>query len=97
MTPPAAVRARVVPPLAIHQDGASVRIDVMHYDTARARASSPDGHSAKVRLYTKLESKTYTVKCRRGAWTSSNALRIQDARTVGYRVSRSSRLVKLYG
>ena len=54
MTPPAAVRARVVPPLAIHQDGASVRIDVLHYDTARARASSADGHSAKVRLYTKI-------------------------------------------
>ena len=66
MTPPAAVRARVVPPLAIHQDGASVRIDVMHYDTARARASSTDGHSAKVRLYIRIESKTYTVQCRRG-------------------------------
>ena len=41
MTPPAAVRARVAPPLAIHQDGASVRIDVLHYDTAEGTKFSP--------------------------------------------------------
>ena len=73
MTPPAAVRARVAPSLSIHQDGASVRIDVRNYGTARARSSSSDGHSNSVRLAARLASKIY-MQFLSGTWSGAPAV-----------------------